>query len=84
MARTSISVPEEVIEKFDDVLWDYQTEKVLPREPMRSAVITQLMVDFIENHEQWMDEHEDWIEDQWPEDEEGNPTRQATISSVRQ
>lgn len=81
MVRTSISVPEDVIENFDDILWDYQTEKVLPREPMRSAVICQLMIDFIENHEQWMDEHEDWIKEQW--DEEGNGTRQATISAVR-
>jgi metal-responsive CopG/Arc/MetJ family transcriptional regulator len=78
MVRTSISVPAEILEEFDDLLWDYQTEKVLPRERMRSALIAQLMMDWVENHDEWMEEHEDWIAEQW--EGKGNEDGEVVIN----
>jgi hypothetical protein len=42
-SNPSISVPKETMEEFDNILWELQAMKELPRDTNRSEVITRLM-----------------------------------------
>lgn len=77
MAKTGITVPDEVLDEFDDLIWEYQKEDVLPRGRFRSTLITKLMVEWVNNHEEWIEEHDDWIAEQW---DEGNGNQADVIS----
>jgi metal-responsive CopG/Arc/MetJ family transcriptional regulator len=58
MARPSISVPEELLEDFDDVVWHLEMNGDLPRDVTRSAVMQQLMQEFVDDHRDVLDESE--------------------------
>lgn len=52
MANPSFSVPDEVLERFDDAIFELKAEGELPRDTSRSEILRQLM-------EEWIEEHED-------------------------
>ncbi len=52
MARPSISVPDELLEDFDDAIWDRKVEGELDRDADRSQVIRQLMRKYVEETEE--------------------------------
>ena len=50
MAKPSVSMPDELLEDFDEAVWRAKTEGEVPRDLDRSAVLRRLMADFIEEH----------------------------------
>ena len=51
MANTGITVPEELLDGFDDVILEKKVAGELDRDTSRSEVIQDLMADWIENHD---------------------------------
>ena len=56
MVNTGITVPEELLEDFDDVVWALEVEGELPRDTSRSAVIQDLMQEFVDEHRELLDD----------------------------
>ena len=54
MARPSFTVPDDLLEDFDDVIWELQRRGELDRDDSRSSVVRELMEDWIEEQ---TDEH---------------------------
>ena len=50
MAKPSISMPDQLLEDFDESVWRAKTEGELPRDLDRSAILRRLMADFIKEH----------------------------------
>ena len=50
MVNTGITVDDEVLEKFDDTIWQKKMEGQIPREASRSTVIQSLMEEWIEEN----------------------------------
>lgn len=50
MARPSVSVPDEVLDKFDDTVNQMKANQELARDATRSQVIRMLMEEFIEEN----------------------------------
>ena len=51
MAKPSVSMPDELLDDFDDVILEKKVAGELDRDTSRSEVIQDLMADWIENHE---------------------------------
>lgn len=71
MARPSFTVPDDLLEDFDDVIWELQRRGELDRDDSRSSVVRELMEDWIEEQ---VDEHGEEI---LPE---GNENTAATVT----
>jgi len=56
MVNTGVSVPEELLDDFDDVVWALEVQGEMPRDTSRSAVIQQLMQEFVDEHRDLLDE----------------------------
>jgi len=57
MARPSFTMPDELLEEFDDTIWELQVEGELERDANRSQVVRELIRDWIEEqHEEVLDE----------------------------
>ena len=56
MVNTGITVPEELLEDFDDVVWELEKAGQLDRDTSRSEVIQQLMQDYVDNHRDLLDD----------------------------
>jgi metal-responsive CopG/Arc/MetJ family transcriptional regulator len=52
MARPSISVPDELLDEFDDAIWDRKVIGELDRDADRSQVIRELMREYVEETEE--------------------------------
>jgi len=50
MAKPSISMPDDLLEDFDEAVWRAKTDGDVSRDLRRSAVIRLLMANFIEEH----------------------------------
>lgn len=50
MANPSISVPDELLNEFDDTIWRLKQEGELGRKTSRSEVIQMLMTEWVEEH----------------------------------
>lgn len=50
MANPSVSVPDELLEDFDEVIKQKKLDEELPLETSRSEVIAQLMEDYVEGN----------------------------------
>ena len=64
MANPSVSIPDEILERLDDRIWELKTDGEIPRDTSRSEVITMII--------------DDWADDPFVTDyigsDEGNPT----------
>ena len=47
MAHPSFSIPDELLEDFDDVIWELQRRGELSRDDSRSSIVRDLMEDWI-------------------------------------
>lgn len=56
MANLSVSVPDELLEDFDDVIWELQREGELDRDASRSEMIQQLMQDYVDEYRELLDD----------------------------
>jgi metal-responsive CopG/Arc/MetJ family transcriptional regulator len=56
MAKPSMSVPDELLDDFDDVIWELEKAGEIPRDTSRSAVLQQLMQEFVDEHRELLDE----------------------------
>lgn len=54
MAHPSFTIPDELLEDFDDVIWELQRRGELDRDASRSSIVRALMQEWIENQ---IDEH---------------------------
>lgn len=64
-----MSIPDEVLEEFDDQLWEYQREEVFPRGRLRSTLVTKLMSEWVNESDEWVEENEDWVAELWESEE---------------
>jgi metal-responsive CopG/Arc/MetJ family transcriptional regulator len=55
MAKPSMSVPDDLLDDFDDVVWELEKSGELPRDVSRSAVIQNLMQEFVDEHREMLD-----------------------------
>lgn len=51
MARPSVSVPDELLEDFDEAIWQRKLVGDLDRDANRSTVMRELMQEFVEETE---------------------------------
>ena len=56
MVNTGVTVPEELLEDFDDVVWALEVQGEIPRDTSRSAVIQDLMQEFVDEHRELLDD----------------------------
>ena len=47
MAHPSFTIPDELLEDFDDVIWELQTRGELSRDESRSSIVRELMQEWI-------------------------------------
>ena len=66
MVNTGITVPKDLLDDFDDVVWELQHEGEIPRDASRSQVIQELM-------QQYVNENRDLLDDEGKR----NPARTA-------
>jgi len=52
MANPSISIPNDLLDDFDDTIWELKKEGELSRNASRSEVIQMLMQEWVENNQQ--------------------------------
>ena len=69
MASPSVSIDDDLLEDFDDIIAIMQLQGHLPRNMSRSKIIEDLIAD-------WVDEHDDYL-DQF----EGNGNRATTTTA---
>lgn len=50
MANPSISIDDELLEDFDDVIWELKSEGEIPRDTSRSEVVADLIEEFVEGN----------------------------------
>jgi metal-responsive CopG/Arc/MetJ family transcriptional regulator len=55
MVNTGVTVPKELLDDFDEVVWQLEVEGELPRDVSRSQVIQYLMQDFVDEHRELLD-----------------------------
>ncbi|WP_435175698.1 hypothetical protein [Halorussus sp. AFM4] len=73
MAHPSFTIPDELLEDFDDVIWELQRRGELDRDESRSSVVRTLM-------EEWIEEQiEEHGEEVLPE---GNWNTAATVPTA--
>lgn len=80
MARPSFTIPDELLEEFDDVIWELQRSGHLGRDANRSKIVRQLIME-------WNDEQKPKLtEEQLAEIEEyqpeGNPKTATTAPTA--
>ena len=68
MAHPSFTIPDELLEEFDDTIWELQVEGELDRDANRSQIVRELM-------REWINEHQEVLE-------EGNPKTTAAVSTA--
>ena len=68
MAHPSFTIPDELLEEFDDTIWELQTEGELDRDASRSQIVRELM-------REWIDEQQEALE-------EGNPKTTAAVPTA--
>ena len=56
MAKPSMSVPDELLEDFDEVCWQLEVAGELERGTSRSAVLQHLMQEFVDEHRELLGE----------------------------
>lgn len=54
--NTGVTIPSDVLDDFDDVLWEQQKQGELPRGNVRSSVIEQLMREYIDEHREYLED----------------------------
>ena len=78
MAKPSMSIPDEVLDEFDDQIWELQVDEVLPRGNLRSKFVSAILADWNEQDtEKWVREHHPEL---LAEDEKGNENRTAVMA----
>lgn len=50
MARPSVSVPDDLLEDFDDKIWELKVEEEVKRDTTRSDVMQELMRQWVEGN----------------------------------
>ena len=76
MAHPSFTVPDDTLDEFDDEIWELQKEEILPRGGQRSALVTAMIQDALdEGLGKWLERH--------PELQEGEPGNRmsATVTA---
>ena len=68
MAHPSFTIPDELLEEFDDTIWELQVEGELDRDANRSQIVRELM-------REWIDEQQEVLE-------EGNPKTAAVAQTT--
>ena len=56
MVNTGVTIPDELLDDFDDVVWHLEVQGELPRDVSRSAVIQDLMQEFVDEHRELLDD----------------------------
>lgn len=56
MANPSVSIPDELLEDFDDVIWELQMEGELDRDVSRSEMIQQLLQNYVDDYRDLLDD----------------------------
>lgn len=56
MVNTGFTVDEELLDDFDEVIWQKEVRGDLPRDTPRSRVLAHLMQQFVDEHRELLDE----------------------------
>lgn len=54
--NTGITISKELLDDFDDVIWELQREGELGRDTSRSEMVQQLMQNYVDDHRDLLDD----------------------------
>jgi len=56
MVNTGITVPDDLLDDFDDVVWELKSNGEIPRDASRSQIIQELMQNHVDEHRELLDD----------------------------